>query len=91
MLLLVLGAHAGNLEAQNLEATLPSEYVQEGIDKMVHCLAGIFVSPIYALIYSIIYVEFDYGSFEFSHFLSNFGKFLVENLKNQCLDWVPGI
>lgn len=77
MLLLVLGAHAGAIEAQSLEATAPSEYVQEGIDKIVGCLAAVFVSPFYALLHSIIYIYFDFGEFGFEHFLSNFGKFFV--------------
>lgn len=82
MLLLVLGAHAGNIENNALEFSLPSEYVDQGIDKIVHCLAGIFVAPFYALAYSIIYVLFDQGEFEWGLVASNFGKFFVLNLKD---------
>lgn len=82
MLFLVLGAHAGTIENNALEATLPHEYVDAGIDKIVHCMAGIFISPFYALAYSIIYVLFDQGELTFSLVMSNFGKFFTKNLKD---------
>jgi hypothetical protein len=68
LLIFLATAHAGGLEAA------PHDYVDTIVDEVVHCLAGIFVSPFYALVYSIIYVLFELGHLEFSAVLSNFGS-----------------
>jgi hypothetical protein len=90
-LLLIASCTAAGIEgAENsVSTTLPSEIVDGTITEVVHCLAGIFVSPFYALIYSIIFTLFDEGKLTFVSFFQNFGGFFVKNIKDVCFNWVP--